>query len=80
MRNKIITLIAEYFYEDWKKVRAVLGGTDDFVTRESLSPPPGFEDEMGEERHAWTINEDFPGDAYDNLIRGSSPTEENAEE
>ena len=79
IRHKIIPLIAEYFYEDWKKVRSVLGNTNDFVTREPLSPPPGFEDEMGEERHAWTINEDFSDDAYDNLIRGNFPTEENAE-
>lgn len=80
MRRKIIPLIAEYFYDDWKKVRSVLGDTDDFVMRESLSPPPGFEGEMGEARHAWTINEEFPDDAYENLIRGGVTTEESTEE
>lgn len=80
MRNKIIPLIAEYFYDDWKKVRAVLGGTDDFVERVPLNPPPGLDDEMGEQRYRWTVNEDFPADAYDNLVVGSAQVEENPEE
>ena len=80
MRNRIIPLIAEYFYDDWKKVRAVLGGTDDFVTRETLNPPPGLEDEIGEERYRWTINERFPDDAYASLVSGDPLVEENPEE
>ena len=80
MRRKIIPLIAEYFYDDWRRVRAVLGDTDDFVNRESLNPPPGLDDEMGEERYRWTVKTEFPANAYDNLVRGSSPTEENLEE
>ena len=80
MRNKIIPLIAEYFYDDWKKVRAVLGGTDDFVERVPLNPPPGLDDEMGEQRYRWKVNKNFPADAYDNLVAGSAPVEENPEE
>ena len=69
MRHKIIPLIAEYFYDDWNKVRAVLGGTDDFVTRERLNPPPGLESDTGEERYRWTVRETFSENAYKNLIR-----------
>ena len=31
IQPKIIPPIAEYFYDDWRKVQGVLGGTDDFV-------------------------------------------------
>lgn len=80
MRHKIIPLIAEYFYDDWKKVRAALGGTDDFVERTPLEPPPGLDDEMGEERYRWTVRESFRDNAYDILVSGQAPTEDNSEE
>ena len=67
MRRKVIPLIAEYFYDDWEKVRAVLGGTDAFVRGEKLDPPPGIEG-RGETRHRWTVREGFPDDAYAQLI------------
>ena len=71
MRNKIIPLLAEYFYDDWMKVRAVLGGTEDFVQSERLDPPPGL-DVTGEERHRWTPREEFADDAYERLVSGRS--------
>ena len=70
MRRKIIPLIAEYFYDDWTKVQAVLGGTNHFVRGETLPPPPGLPDETGEERRSWTIREEFGEEAYDCLIAG----------
>ena len=76
MRHKIIPLITEYFYDDWKKAQAVLGGTNDFVQRIPLNPPPGLEDEAGERHYRWTINESFPANAYDRLISGNSSAEE----
>ena len=70
MRHRIIPLIAEYFHDDWNKVRAVLGGTDDFVSREPLSPPPGLDDDTGEDRYRWTVQDDFTDEAYRRLIAG----------
>ena len=69
MRRKIIPLIAEYFYDDWEKVHAVLGGTDDFVERQPLDPPPGLDD-MGEKRYRWTVRQEFSKEAYDRLVKG----------
>ena len=80
MRDKIIPLIAEYFYDDWKKVRAVLGGTDDFVESKPLTPPPGLDDETSEERHRWTVRQHFSADAYAKLISSSPPTKESPED
>ena len=76
MRHRIIPLIAEYFHDDWNKVRAVLGGADDFVSRERLSPPPGLDDDTGEERYRWTVRDSFENDAYDRLVSGKPPDEE----
>ncbi|MDE2722283.1 MAG: AAA family ATPase, partial [Gemmatimonadota bacterium] len=75
MQRKIIPLIAEYFYDDWEKVCAVLGGTNDFVHKEKLNLPPGLDD-MGEERYRWTVQESFADGAYDKLISGQARAEE----
>ena len=73
MRRKIIPLLAEYFYDDWAKVRAVLGGGSEFVRSERLSPPPGLEqDGVDEERYRWTVRAEFPRAAYDRLIARST--------
>ena len=71
MRHKIIPLIAEYFYDDWSKVRAVLGGTDHFVQRRPLGIPPGLENDIGEARYRWLVKQRFDGDAYRFLIDGA---------
>ena len=74
-RRKIIPLVAEYFYDDWRKVLAVLGDTDDFVRRERLSPP-GLDEEDVDERFRWTVRDDFAPDAYRRLISGQSASPE----
>ena len=68
MRDKIIPLIGEYFYDDWRKVQAVLDGTAHFVEGESLSGVPGLDPEVGEERYRWTVRRAFAKDAYDRLV------------
>ena len=68
MRHKIIPLIAEYFYDDWSKVQAVLGGRDHFVGRRRLNAPPGLEADTGEDRYRWTVQETFAEDAFEHLI------------
>ena len=68
MRHQIIPLIAEYFHDDRNKVRAVLGGTDDFVREEPLDLPPGLGDDTGEKRYSWRVQGSFEAGAYDRLI------------
>ena len=72
MRHKVIPLIVEYFYDDWRKARAVLGGTDHFIKGEKLPRPPGLEEaDADEDRYRWSLNkEEFPLDAYSHLIQG----------
>ena len=72
MRRKIIPLLAEYFYEDWTKVQAVLGGDEDFVTKKQLDTPPGLDKNTVEDRYRWTIRSKFPDNAYEHLIKPES--------
>ena len=57
--------MAEYFYEDWSKVAAVLGdgnGTAEayFLEAKKLSPPAGFtDDELAGEKLRWSVKADF---------------------
>jgi len=73
MRHKIIPMLAEYFHDDWSKIRAVLGGGDEFIARKKLKTPPEPDNaDAGEDRYRWTVREEFPDDAYARLIAGKS--------
>ena len=76
MRNRIIPLLAEYFYDDWNKVCAVLGGGNHFISRERLNPPPGLEEGDSEDRYRWVVKDPpYSREAYLNLINPSSRQE-----
>ena len=73
MRHKIIPMLAEYFHDDWGKVRTVLGGGDGFIRRKKLSVPPDLDNaDIGEDRYRWTVRNMFQGIAYDRLISGKA--------
>lgn len=67
MRHKIIPLLAEYFYEDWAKVAAVLGDGDDgeddregrFIDRRRLKAPKGMGGEDAAPRYRWSVRDTF---------------------
>jgi len=65
MRHKVIPLLAEYFYEDWSKVAAVLGdgfgaAKAHFLEAKKLSPPAEFsDDELGGEKLRWSVKVEF---------------------
>lgn len=65
MRHKVIPLLAEYFYEDWPKVAAVLGdgdGTDGthFLESKSLPALAGFAaEELDGDKRRWSVKDSF---------------------
>jgi len=68
MRHKVIPLLAEYFYEDWSKVAAVLGDAAEsegsregrFIDRVRLQPPKGMsQDEDSSARYRWKVRDVF---------------------
>ena len=72
VRRKIVPLVAEYFHDDWRKVRAVLGGGEDFVHAEQLDPPPGLDDDAGEARSRWiAVEPPYADSAYARLVSGA---------
>lgn len=73
MRHKVIPLLAEYFYEDWSKVAAVLGEATDgegdregrFLDRKRLSAPKGLgDDDSGSVRFRWAVRSAFSYDDF----------------
>lgn len=67
MRDKVIPLLQEYFFEDWGRIAAVLG--DGFIKQGMLDPPPGFD---GEPLPIWSVRTPFKDDAFQKLI-GTPP-------
>ncbi len=76
MRYKVIPLLAEYFFEDWAKIAAVLGDleshegaiTGGFLKRSPLKAPPGLEDGDAVPRYRWEVRSVDEGFSYGNLV------------
>ena len=76
MRHKVIPLLAEYFFEDWAKIAAVLGDlepgessiTGGFLKRAILNPPPGLEVGDAVARFRWQVRSVDEGFDYSKLV------------
>lgn len=75
MRDKVIPLLQEYFFEDWSRIRAVLG--DGFIAEEKLDPPPGFE---GDPISSWSVLTSPRSDAFAGLLGKTKAAAEVPEE
>lgn len=70
MRTKVIPLLAEYFYENWERVRQALGEIHDdggFIVRRKLAPLALGEGDYVNERWRYTVRDTFSHDAYRQL-------------
>lgn len=76
MRHKVIPLLAEYFFEDWSKVAAVLGDLDEgsgdfeggFLVRKRLSAPFTRSDDQDQVRYRWSVRSPDRGFDYGRLL------------
>ncbi|WP_352635389.1 AAA family ATPase [Mesorhizobium sp. M0496] len=71
MREKVIPLLQEYFFEDWSRVAAVLG--HGFIREEKLDPPPGIE---GDRLSSWSVPSPFQPDAFNRLLGKAAGAQE----
>ena len=77
MRDKVIPLLQEYFFDDWNRLAAVLGEKDkggNFLTCEIIEDPMG---EGGQPLRSWRVRPQFDEGAYTRLVstRAASPTD-----
>ena len=76
MRQKVIPLLAEYFFEDWGKVAVVLGDGDPegkgktggFLRSVVLKRPEGGDDDDESPRIRWEVRSEDEGFYYANLV------------
>ncbi len=68
MRDKVIPLLQEYFFEDWSRIAAVVG--PGFIKKGELKAPPGLGDLQP--RPTWSVLAEFPHNAYDALLGGAA--------
>lgn len=72
MRDKVIPLLQEYFFDDWNRLAAVLGEKDrggNFLTCETIEDPMG---EGGEPLKSWSVLTEFDEGAYARLVSGKA--------
>ena len=69
MRNKIIPLITEYFYEDWNKVWLILG--KEFIEKRKLELRAAVKKEEEYDDIQYSIKDSISPDAYYNFINMS---------
>jgi hypothetical protein len=70
MRAKVIPLLAEYFYENWERVREALGEIEDdggFIIRRKLAPVAAREGDYVNERWRYSVRDTFSHEAYRQL-------------
>lgn len=69
MRDRVIPLLQEYFYEDWTKVALVVGDADGagrFIERKQLGAlGMASSDAPGDLRYRWSVKPAFDLSAYD---------------
>lgn len=74
MRDKVIPLLQEYFFDDWNRLAAVLGEKEkggNFLTCETIEDPMG---EGGEPLRSWRVRALFDDTAYERLVSGKVQT------